>query len=162
ALFGNKYVAPAISPGEPVEDLDGNVITDGKGNNGFPNGFNPSASQSLGYLATMLEAGVPVVFGYISDAHDNHVAGTGTFGPGEAGYESQPAAYDHAFKLFFERLKRDHITPENTVFIFTADENDHFVGSDPAPAGCDGVNVPCTYAHIGEVNADLSRILATE
>src|SRR5262249_23181901 len=86
ALFGNKYVQPQIFPSGPIKDLDGNIITDSKGNPGFPNVFSPSASQTLGYLATMLEAGVPVVYGYIADAHDNHFTGSGTFGPGEAGY----------------------------------------------------------------------------
>src|SRR5215813_9688874 len=93
ALFGNKYVQPQISPKGPVTDIDGNVIQDSKGNPGFPNLFNPSAAQTLGYLATMLEAGVPVVYGYIADAHDNHLAGqSGTFGPGEAVYVQQLAA----------------------------------------------------------------------
>src|SRR5262249_26454981 len=89
ALYGNKFVQPAISPSGPVRDLDGNIIQDATGNPGFPNTFNPSASQSLGYLATMLEAGIPVVYGYIADAHDNHVTGSGTFGPGELGFEEQ-------------------------------------------------------------------------
>jgi hypothetical protein len=56
ALFGNKYVQPQISPGGPVKDIDGNIIQDASGNAGFPNLFNPSAAQTLGYLATMLEA----------------------------------------------------------------------------------------------------------
>ena len=36
------------------------------------------------------------------------------------------------------------------------------VGGDPSPAKCDGVAVPCTFAQIGEINADLSRLLATQ
>jgi len=161
-LFGNKYVQPQISPSGPVKDLDGNIIKDASGNPGFPNLFNPSASQSLGYLATMLEAGIPVVYGYISDAHDNHAAGTGTFGPGEAGYEAQLQQYDAAFGKFFDRLAASNITSRNTLFVVTSDENDHFVGGDPSPANCDGVNVPCTYSKIGEINADLSRLLAAQ
>jgi hypothetical protein len=83
ALYGNFHVQPVISASGPVKDLDGNVIQTAKGNPGFPNLFNPSASQSLGYAASMLEAGVQVIYVYISDAHDNH-ASSGTFGPGEA------------------------------------------------------------------------------
>ena len=162
ALFGNKYVQPQIAPKGPVKDVDGKIIQDAKGNPGFPNLFNPSASQTLGYLATMLEAGIPVVYGYISDAHDNHTAGTGTYGPGEAGYETQLQQYDAAFGKFFDRLRAANITAQNTLFIITSDENDHFVGSDPSPAKCDGVEVPCTYAQIGEINVDLSRLLATQ
>ncbi len=44
----------------------------------------------------------------------------------------------------------------------TPDENDHFVGSAPSPANCDGVNVPCTYAQIGEIDAFLNRLLVTQ
>jgi hypothetical protein len=163
ALFGNKYVQPQISPGGPVKDIDGNIIQDASGNAGFPNLFNPSAAQTLGYLATLLEAGVSVVYGYISDAHDNHFPGqSGTFGPGESGYVQQLAAYNDAFGKFFDRLKKDGITKDNTLFVLTADENDHFVGGPPSPADCDGVEVPCTYAKKGEINANLNRVINTE
>src|SRR6476660_1250244 len=109
------------------------------------------ASQSLGSVAAMLEAGVPVVYFYISDAHDNELGPSlspkSTFGPGEAPYVQQLKIYDEAFAKFFDRLAKDGITKENTLFVVTADENDHFVGSAPSPANCDGVNVPCTYTH---------------
>jgi hypothetical protein len=162
ALFGGVNVAPAISPHGPVKDIEGNIIEDAKGNPGFPNSFDPSASQTLGYLATMLEAGVPVVYGYIEDMHDNHGSTGGTFGPGEAGYVAQLAAANEAFGRFFTRLAQNGITKDNTLFIVTADENDHFVGGAPSPANCDGVNVPCTYQQIGEIDANLSRLLATQ
>jgi hypothetical protein len=161
ALFGGANVAPAISPAGPVKDIDGNPIVDAVGNPGFPNTFNPSASQTLGYLATMLEAGVPVVYGYIEDMHDNH-ASTGTFGPGEAGYVAQLAAANSAFGKFFARLAKDGITKENTLFVVTADENDRFVGGAPSPANCDGVHVACTYQQIGEIDANLSRLVASQ
>jgi hypothetical protein len=70
--------------------------------------------------------------------------------------------YNAAFGQFFDRLKAANITAQNTLFIITSDENDHFVGGDPSPAKCDGVEVPCTYAQIGEINADLSRLVATQ
>jgi hypothetical protein len=161
ALFGGVNVQPAVSPHGPVKDIDGNVIADASGNPGFPNTFDPSASQTLGYLATMLEAGIPVVYGYIEDMHDNH-ASTGTFGPGEAGYVSQLAAANEAFGKFFARLAQNGITKDNTLFVVTADENDKFVGGAPSPANCDGIRVPCTYQQIGEIDANLSRLLATQ
>ena len=46
--------------------------------------------------------------------------------------------------------------------MITADENDHFAGGPPSPANCDGVTIPCTYAKKGEVDADLSQLMATE
>ena len=78
----------------------------------------------------------------------------------------QLQAYDAAFSKFFARLKKDAITADNTLFIVTADQNDHFAGSIAAatPTGCDGVHVPCTYptGKKGEVDADLSLVYATE
>jgi arylsulfatase A-like enzyme len=163
ALFGNFHVQPVISPSGPVKDLDGNVIKTAAGNPGFPNTFNPTATQSLGYAATMLEAGVQVAYLYIADAHDNR-SGSGTFGPGEAGYVAQLKQYDTAFGQFFARLKADGITKDNTLFVVVPDENDHFVGGTPSPAHCDGVNVPCTYAagQKGEIDATLNRLLITQ
>jgi hypothetical protein len=165
ALYGNKYVQPAINPSGPIQDLDGKVIADSTGNPGFP-GFDPTASQSLGYVATMLEAGVPVVYFYIADAHDNELgpslSSESTFGPGEAPYVKQLQIYDQAFAKFFARLEADGITKDNTLFIVTADENDHFAGSTPSPANCDGVNVPCTYTHVGEINTFIDRLLLTQ
>jgi hypothetical protein len=160
-LFGSINVQPVISPSGPVKDLDGNVIADQFGRPGFPNGFSPLATQSLGYAATMLEAGVPVVYFYIADAHDNRF-GSGTFGPGEGGYVAQLKEYDTAFGKFFARLAKDGITKDNTLFTVVPDENDHFVGSAPTPANCDGINVPCTYAKIGEINALVDRLLITQ
>jgi len=169
ALYGHANVQPQISPNGPVLDLEGNVIADSNGDPGFP-GFSPTPSQTLGYLATMLEAGVPVVYGYVADAHDNRgpaLSGVTTdseetFGPGEAGYVTQLKAYDKAFGEFFARLAKDGITKDNTLFIITADENDHFAGGPPSPANCDGVTMPCTYALKGEIDANLDSVIATE
>jgi hypothetical protein len=163
-LFGNINVQPVISPSGPVKDLDGNIIADAFGRPGFPNGFSPSATQSLGYATTMLEAGVQVVYLYIEDAHDNHGSAGGTFGPGEAGYVAQLKQYDTAFSKFFARLAADGITKDNTLFVVVPDENDHFVGGAPTPANCDGVNVPCTYAsgQKGEIDATINRLLITQ
>jgi hypothetical protein len=182
ALYGNKFVAPVITGiagNLVVKDVNGVQIDDGNTppNVGFP-GFDPSAAQSLGYIATMLEAGVPVVYAYIADAHDNHVTFSGSFGPGETGYVQQLAQYNEAFGKFFARLKADGITKENTIFVVTADENDHFAGKPGAPAGCDGIHTPCTYirlpagcdgdavpcttTNLGEVDIDLRRLLVTE
>ena len=148
-----------------MKDLDGNVIQTAQGNPGFPNIFNPTATQSLGYAATMLEAGVQVVYVYISDVHDNR-SGPGTFGPGEAGYVAQLKQYDDAFGKFFARLAAHNppITKDNTLFVVVPDENDHFVGGPPSPANCDGVTVPCTYAagQKGEITKLLNRLLITQ
>src|SRR5215469_8837329 len=160
-LFGAKYVLPQISPGGPLTDLDGNVIQDAHGNPGFPGFDSMSASVSLAYVAAMQEHGVPVTYAYISDAHDNHNAGV-AYGPGEAGYVAALKAYDEAFGKFFARLAQDGINKSNTLFVFTADEGDHFVGGAPSPANCDGVTVPCSYSAIGEIDGNLTGLLATQ
>ncbi len=182
-LFGNKYVAATLSPSSPLVDLDGTVISDGKGHNGFPGFDGMTASATLGYVAKMLESGVPIVFSYISDAHDNHAGGTApcdvisssatcAYGPGEAGYVAALHSYDTAFGQFFARLAADGINTSNTLFIVSTEEQDHYAGTqNPTPAGCDGVTVACNYVHtttpvnsatVGEVNVNLSRLLVTE
>ena len=182
ALFGAKYVNPQISSG-PLTDLNGNVITDPAGNVGFPGFDGMSAAVSLGYVAAMQEHGVPITYAYISDAHDAHIPNVArdtfvnqAYGPGEAGYVAALAAYDDAFNKFFTRLANDGINSSNTLFVFTADENDHFAGGTPNNA-CDGVNTPCTYSHvtcpsitipvcpadnIGELNGNMAGLLATQ
>jgi hypothetical protein len=160
-LFGHKYVAPQISPSGPLTDLNGNPIQDAKGNAGFPGFDSMTASVSLSYVAAMQEHGVPVTYAYISDSHDNH-SSTTAYGPGEAGYVAALKANDDAFAKFFARLASDGIDQSNTLFVFTADEGDHFVGGAPSPSNCDGVTTPCTYSQIGEINANLTGLLATQ
>ncbi|HEY6285674.1 MAG TPA: hypothetical protein VIX20_08435 [Ktedonobacteraceae bacterium] len=163
ALYGNKYVVPQINPGGPIKDLFGNVIKSPTGNIGFPGFGGISAAQSLSYVAAMQEHNVPVTYAYIADAHDNHVTSSpSTFGPGEAGYVAQLKSYDQAFGLFFARLAKDGINKSNTLFVFTADEGDHFVGGPPSPPNCDGVTIPCTYSQVGELDANMTGLLATQ
>ena len=52
-------------------------------------------------------------------------------------------AYDDAFHKFFDRLAADGIDRSNTLFVFTADENDHFAGQQAQ--NCDGIPTPCVY-----------------
>jgi hypothetical protein len=163
ALYGAKYTNPAISPNGPVTQVDAAtpIIDPLTGVNGFPGFDGMSAATSLGYVAQMQEAGIPVTYGYISDAHDNHSTGH-AFGPGEAGYVAALKTYDTAFGQFFTRLAKDGINKSNSLFVVTADENDHFTGGAPTPANCDGVTVPCTYPTIGEVSANIKGLLTTQ
>ena len=170
ALFGAKYVNPAITGGNPcVKATDGTNITDSHGNCGFPGFDGALAKNTLGEVAQMQENGVPVTFAYISDAHDNHTLGRAS-GPGEADYEQQLAAYDAAFDAFFTRLAHDGITKDNTLFVVTVDEGDHFAGGTgtPQPDGslayshtnC-SVLTACPSNQIGEVNAKIGSLLPT-
>src|SRR5207249_8433249 len=125
------------------------------------------ATVSLSWVAQMQEAGIPVTYAYVSDAHDGHGnAGNIHFayGPGEAGYTQQLQDYDLAFQQFFDRLAADGINKSNTLFLFTVDEGDHFVGDPPTHPGCDGVTVACDYTgqRVGEINADLRQMVRTE
>jgi hypothetical protein len=164
-LFGAKYVDPVIHPNGPMTDLDGNTIQDPFGQPGFPGFDGMEATVSLAWVAQMQEAGIPITYAYVSDAHDGHgTAGNVHFayGPGEDGYTQQLQAYDQAFQKFFDRLAKHGITKRNTLFVFTVDEGDHFVGDAPTPTDCDGVNTPCTYNRVGEINADLRRMVFTQ
>jgi hypothetical protein len=167
ALFGLKYINPALtgSATGSIVDYHGVPLT------GFNQlGFDPVPAQTLAVIEAMLKKDIPVVFAYIADAHDNHEVTTTTeqtFGPGEAGYVTQLADYNAAFATFFSNLKAAGIDQSNTLFIFTPDEGDHFVGGAPSPANCDGAkivkgavvpDIPCTYGTggVGELDYGLS------
>jgi hypothetical protein len=115
---------------------------------GFP-GFNPTASETLAYIAGMQEAGIPVTYAYISDVHDKKFPNGSTtrpsgcttpgnaMGPAATCYKANLAAYDAAydasFATFFQRLAANGIDPSNTLFIFSAEEQDHYAGAAPTP-----------------------------
>jgi hypothetical protein len=164
-LFGAKYVDPLVFPGGTPTDLDGNTIQDASGHVGFPGFDGMEATVSLSWVAHMQESGIPITYAYISDAHDGHgTAGNVHFayGPGEAGYVKQLQDYNTAFGKFFANLAAHGIDKSNTLFVFTVDEGDHFVGDAPTPAGCDGVGTPCNYNRVGEINADLGKMIRTQ
>jgi hypothetical protein len=164
-LFGAKYVNPAITGGQAaVNDLNGQPIRDPLLNPGFP-GFDAMfATNTLGYVAQMQEAGVPITYAYISDAHDNHTLFRAS-GPGEADYMAQLQAYDQAFGAFFTRLANHGINKSNTVFAFTSDENDHFAGGNSTDGTWSHTfcNITagdiCPANQIGEVNQNLTKVL---
>jgi hypothetical protein len=177
ALYGAKYVDPAITHGRPcVDDTSGDAVTDPVGNCGFPGFDGMLAKNTLGYVAQMQESGVPVTYGYISDVHDLHapIASSDSYsssatGPGELPHEQQLKAYDDAFASFFDDLQRHGITRENTLFVVTVDEGDHFAGGvgTPAPGGnyllynhstCTNL-ATCTTNQIGEVTTNIKGIL---
>jgi hypothetical protein len=153
ALYGHKYVAPVINGGSTtMTDLLGGSL------NGFP-GFDGMFPKVTGaYVAKMLEAGVQVVFGYISDAHDKHPSGP-AYGAGEAGYVAQLKEYEQGLAAFFAELKAQGIDETNTLFVVTADEGDHFAGK--TKTGCDGVTTACVYGtgEIGEVQVLVNQLL---
>jgi hypothetical protein len=164
-LFGAQEINPILTGGTTVTDLLGNPITDPFGQPGFPGFDGMSAAVSLAYVAAMQERGIPVTYAYISDAHDFHgVSGNAhtAFGPGDAGYVQQLKAYDDAFAAFFDRLQKDGITSDNTLFVFTVDEGDHFVGVNKT--NCDGVTTPCVYGpnEVGEINANIDTLVSEQ
>jgi hypothetical protein len=193
-LFGHKYVTQAfqnLGLGSQVldgngnlKDINGNTIVNdfpaGTLTPGFP-GFSIAPQYSLGYLADILEAGVPVVYAYINTPHRPipvnpygygfaGADGSGDkndYGPGEAHYVGQLQQYDDAFNKFFARLAKDGITPANTLFIIGAEEGDHVVAANPTNPGCDGVTTPCVYGktpgnEVGEVSLNFRGLLQAE
>jgi hypothetical protein len=105
--------------------------------------------------------GVPVTFTYLTDVHDSQTTGAG-LGPGSAEYESQLKSENAAFGTFFTDLAKHGITKENTLFVITADEGDHFVGGAPSPKNCNGITILCTYKNVGEVDGNLTGMLAAK
>ncbi|HEX4658120.1 MAG TPA: hypothetical protein VH307_12105, partial [Streptosporangiaceae bacterium] len=202
--FGHRYIAPQLGAGTPNLTHNGFQVTNAAGNlvdlagnqingafltnhPGFPGFGDISPAQTLGYTADMLESGVPVVYGYISDLHGNHgLPGTpacdnapDALPGGTLCYIEQAQAYNQQFGIFFKRLAADGITPKNSLFIFTSDEGDHMVGANvgrfvqPTPAGCDGAKVSgvnvtpdviCNYpaGTFGELGGNITGLLATQ
>ena len=189
ALFGHKYVTQAfrnlglgsnvLDSNGNLKDLNGNTIVNdfpaGTLTPGFP-GFSLSPQYSLGYLADMLEAGVPVVYSYIITPHRplpvnpygyGFPSDVNDYGPGEAHYVQTLKQYDDAFNKFFTRLAKDGITPANTLFFIMAEEGDHVIAAEPINAPCDGVTKPCTYGNtvgneVGELALNFSGLLQAE
>ena len=203
-LFGHRYVAPEIGAGTGslshhgyqvtnaagnLVDLNGNQINGAFLTNhpGFPGFSSINASQALAYMADMLESGVPVVNGYISDIHGNeNIPGLSAckgapaaLGSGSACYVAQAQYYNQAFGDFFKRLAADGITSKNTLFILSSDEGDHEAGANvgraiqPAPANCNGATVsgttvtPATeYTYpagsFGELDANVTGLLSSQ
>jgi arylsulfatase A-like enzyme len=187
-LFGHKYVTQAfrnlglgsnvLDANGNLKDINGNTIVDdfnGTLTPGFP-GFSIAPEYSLGYVADMLEAGVPVVYAYINTPHrpmqtnpyGYGVAGdTKDYGPGEAHYVFQLQQYDDSFNKFFKRLAKDGITRENTLFMIMAEEGDHVVAAEPTNVPCDGVHKACTYGNtvgneVGELALNFTGLLNFE
>ena len=205
ALFGHRYIAPQLGAGTPSLTKNGYEVTNAAGNlvdlngnqingafltnhPGFPGFDSINASQTLAYMADMLQSGVPVVTGYISDLHGNEFipslssvcskAGD-ALGSGSACYIAQAQYYNQAFGSFFKRLAADGITPANTLFVLSSDEGDHEAGANvgraiqPTPANCDGAtvsgatvtpDVACTYpaGDFGELEGNITGLLAQE
>jgi len=183
ALFGHKSLTQALQNGQAsgsvldgsgnLKDINGNTIVDDFNGNltpGFP-GFSLAPQYSLGYVADMQESGIPVTYAYIITPHRplpvnpygyGHSEDRNDYGPGEAHYVDQLHQYDDAFASFFTRLANDGINQNNTLFVVTSEEGDHFVGGAPSPTGCDGVTVACTYTQTGEVTTDYKGLMQGE
>jgi hypothetical protein len=161
ALYGSKFIQPVISPAGPVTNLDGQVVKDSSGDVGFPGYDGMTGPNALSYTLDMQTHGIPVTFTYLSDLHDSWTGGGG-LGPGSATYEQQLKTENAAFGTFFSDLAAHGITKANTLFVVTADEGDHFAGGAPSPANCNGVTITCSYSKIGEVDGNLTGMLAAK
>jgi hypothetical protein len=161
ALFGAKYIDPVLNPSGPVKNFNGQVIEDSSGDIGFPGYDSMQGYNALAYTLDMQTHGIPVTFTYLTDLHDSWITGAG-MGSGTAQYEAQLHAENAAFGTFFKDLAAHGITKANTLFVITADEGDHFVGGPPSPANCNGVKILCTYKTVGEVDGNLTGMLAAE
>jgi len=151
ALFGYRHVQAMISPSTSLRDLDGKLIADTYGNAGFPD--EPTASQSLGYAASLIEAGVPVLYVFVSDAFKKAAKPQPkALTPSDADYAQQLANYDAAFTKFLTRLSKANVTSADTLFVITSDETDHYVGQ-PSQNG---------EIQAGEIDVYLDRLMVLE
>jgi hypothetical protein len=174
ALYGNEYIAPAVN-----DRLNGTTsggsqtisLLRSPSTSAFP-GFNgEDGNYTLGYTLAMQKAGIPVTFGYLSDAHDCHstviadyadtsasgaarcdytnvpgspaATGYGAFGSGEQGYTNYLKQLNTDFQTFFDQAKADGFTTANTEFVFYSDENDHAAEATPANGTGTGTTTAC-------------------
>lgn len=84
----------------------------------FPGWSKLDAAYALKATYAMQAHGIPVTLTYIENAHDSLARGA---------YDSVLAAADRAFDDFFKNLAALGITPANTLFVFTTDEEDYYV-----------------------------------
>ena len=203
-LFGHRYIAPQLGAGTPNLTENGYQVTNAAGNlvnlngnqingafltnhPGFPGFSSINASQTLAYMADLLDKGVPVVSGYVSDIHGNEdipglsacASAPEALGSGDPCYVAQAQYYNQAFGTFFKRLAAAGITARNTLFVLSSDEGDHEAGANvgravqPSPQGCDGAtvsgdtvtaDVPCSYpaGTFGELDANVTGLLSSQ
>lgn len=195
-VFGHRYLIPAVQSilGQTVNgnlnDYQGNligyqtahggVIVQADTISGFPGYSGMFPFVTLAYTEELLKAGVPVIYGYFSDAHDhqygtqdgvNSAGSSFAYGPGEKGYVNQLAQYDAAWNTFFTNLAADGINTSNTLFVILVEEGDKFAGGKGVPAGCDGVHIACTYPanantntrpDKGEVDINIDQLMAAQ
>ena len=170
-------------------DLNGNQINGAYLTNhpGFPGFSTINASQTLAYMADLLERASRWSTGTsrtcmgtrTSPACPRAPARRTRWAAASACYIEQAQYYNQAFGTFFKRLAAAGITPKNTLFIFSSDEGDHEAGANvgraiqPTPASCDGAtvsgdtvtpDVTCSYpaGSFGELDANVTGLLATQ
>ena len=84
-------------------------------------------------------------------------------GPARPATSSSSRTTTRRSRDFFARLQSDGITKDNSLFVVTVEEGDHFAGTAPDDPRATASPTPCTYSngHVTEVNGDLKRLVAT-
>ena len=166
ALFGAKYIAPAIGGGPNhfhgtyrVTDANGNLV-DLDGNRSRSRSRTSRASRGSTRPRRSRSQCWPTCRRPASRSptatsptctrrrrirgrlhHDRERRAGRPVGPGDSCYVANAQHYDAAFQKFFDRLAADGITPANTLFVISAEENDQFAGANvgraiqPTPPG---------------------------
>jgi hypothetical protein len=108
-MFGNRFIAPAINDRLNNQNTGGSqtlaLLPGRPSTSSFP-GFNgEDGNYTLGYTLDMQQAGIPVTFGYLSDAHDCHTALYADYGDpnppagdSKCNYTDAPGASDPLFR----------------------------------------------------------------
>ena len=146
---------------------------------GLPGFDGVPAKVSLGYVAQMQEAGVPVTFGYVSRTRTTTTrtrsrrrrtrtaCSRGRRARARVGLRADAARVRPGVRDVLQRASQhDGITKRNTLFVVTADENDHFAGgssderhAEPHVLRNVDAGQQCPANQIGEVNANLSALI---
>ena len=145
ALFGAKYVEPGDQPRRRVRERHRRQRRSPTRSASAASRASTAciAKNTLGEVAQMQEAGVPVTFALhlrrarlprrLRQRPPRLRARRGRLRPAARRTTTRRSA------SFFTRLKNDGITKDNTLFVVTVEEGDHFAGTAPDDPACDGV-----------------------
>ena len=157
---------PAITGGNAaVNNLNGQPITDQFDQPGFPGFDGLFATTTLAYVAQMQEAGIPVTFGYISDAHDQHgKAGEihATAGPRRGRLRPATEGLRRSVREVLRPSGAGRHRQEQHALRVHGRGRRSLRRLGAHAEYCDGVNVPCTYSLVGEVNGNLAGLMAQD
>ena len=167
ALFGNKYVQPAINKNGPVLDIDGNVspTTAPRRTPVSPASIQRPPNRSVMSRRCWKPAfpsstsTSPTFMTTSSASHSAPKAPSVRAKPATSSSSRSTTRRSRSSSIASRRTASPRKTrcssspPTKTIISWAARR---------LRPDCDGVHVPCTYAHVGEIDTSVDRLLLTQ